>query len=75
MLAPAGTPPAIVAKLSEALVKALNQADVRERFLTQGLDAAPLDSPQFAAFLQSRSAEVGGNREGGKHQGRAVSVQ
>jgi len=52
---PAGTPPGIVARLSEALVKALEQPDVRERFLTQGLDAAPLDSQQFGAFLRAEA--------------------
>lgn len=48
---PAGTPPAIVARLSDAVVKAVNQPDVRERFASQGLDAAPLDAKAFAAFI------------------------
>jgi tripartite-type tricarboxylate transporter receptor subunit TctC len=53
VLAPAGTPPAAVAKLSEALLAALAQPEVRERFAVQGLDAAPSTPVEFAAFLRA----------------------
>lgn len=53
VLAPAGTPPAAVAKLSEALLKALAQPDVRERFAAQGLDAAPSTPAEFAVFIRA----------------------
>ena len=52
---PAGTPPAMVAKLADAVLKALNQPDVRERFLAQGLDTSPLDSKDFGAFLRAEA--------------------
>jgi len=59
VLAPAGTPPAVVAKLSDALLKALNQSDVRERFSSQGLDAAPSTPQQFAAFIRAEIEKWG----------------
>lgn len=52
---PAGTPPAIVKKLSDAIVKALAQPDVKERFLAQGLDAAPMDAAEFSAFIRAEA--------------------
>lgn len=55
VLAPAGTPPAAVAKLSEALRQALAQPEVRERFATQGLDAAFSTPEQFAAYIRAES--------------------
>ncbi len=57
VLAPAGTPPVAVAKLSEALLKALAQPEVIERFATQGLDAAPSTPAEFAAFIRSEIAK------------------
>jgi len=57
VLAPAGTPPAAVAKLSDALLKALAQPEVLERFATQGLDAAPSTPAEFAAFIRSEIAK------------------
>lgn len=53
----AGTPPAIVARLSDAVVKAMNQPDVRERFMAQGIDAAPSDSKDFAAFVRGETVK------------------
>jgi tripartite-type tricarboxylate transporter receptor subunit TctC len=53
VLAPAGTPPAAVARLSEALMKALAQPEVMERFAQQGLDAAPSTPAEFAAFIRA----------------------
>jgi tripartite-type tricarboxylate transporter receptor subunit TctC len=53
VLAPAGTPPAAVAKLSEALLKALAQPEVKERFAQQGLDTAPSTPAEFAAFIRA----------------------
>jgi tripartite-type tricarboxylate transporter receptor subunit TctC len=54
---PTATPPAIVSRLSDALVKAMNQPDVRERFLAQGIDAAPMDSREFGAFVQGETVK------------------
>ena len=57
---PANTPPAIVAKLSEAVIRAVGQPDVRERFASQGLEAAPLDPKAFDAFLRAEAPKWAG---------------
>jgi tripartite-type tricarboxylate transporter receptor subunit TctC len=51
LLAPAGTPPAIVAKWNAAVTKILAAPDLRERLAKQGAQAAP-DTPEaFAKFI------------------------
>ena len=50
-LAPAGTPKDVVAKLSDAFQQVMNNADVRERMVTQGADPAFLGADDFAKFL------------------------
>lgn len=52
-MAPAKTPPAIVATLNRELVSALRQPDVRERLISNGLDPVG-DTPQeFGAFTNN----------------------
>jgi tripartite-type tricarboxylate transporter receptor subunit TctC len=53
VLVPAGTPASAVATLSDALLKALAQPEVRERFATQGLDAAPSTPEQFGVHIRA----------------------
>jgi len=58
MLAPAGTPPAIVSQLNAEIVKILALADIREKFL--GLGAGPLgrmNPEQFGAYVRSEVAK------------------
>jgi tripartite-type tricarboxylate transporter receptor subunit TctC len=59
LLAPAGTPREIVAKLNAEVVKALQTAQMKERFETQG--AAPVGNTpaQFATVLRSDMAKWG----------------
>ena len=52
-LAPAGTPPDIVAKLSDAFKQVLNTPDIRSRMIGQGADPAFLGSEDFAKFLSA----------------------
>ena len=59
VLAPAGTPPEAVAKLSDALNKALAQPEVQERFSAAGLDVASSSPAEFAAFIRSEIAKWG----------------
>ena len=59
VLVPAGTPPAAVAALSDALLKALAQPEVRERFSSQGLDAAPSTPEQFGAHIRTEIEKWG----------------
>jgi len=54
---PGGTPPAIVDKLQAEVVKALAQADVKERLAKMGFEGVG-DTPQhFAAFVQAEIAK------------------
>ena len=53
MLAPAATPPAIIARLNTEIVKALNAPDVRERFAAQGTEAMGGTPGEAAAFIRS----------------------
>jgi tripartite-type tricarboxylate transporter receptor subunit TctC len=53
LVAPAGTPRDIVAKLSAETSKALNAPDVRERLLAQGVEPVGSTPEQFAAFIDS----------------------
>ncbi len=55
LVAPAGTPSAIVSQLNRQIAKILQAPEVRERLAAQGLDAVANSPEQFAAYL---SAEV-----------------
>lgn len=52
MLAPAGTPPAIVARLSEDMRKSLGRPETRERMRSLGAVTVADTSAEFAAFLK-----------------------
>lgn len=51
VLAPAGTPPDIVAKLNGAIAGFLKSPDVRKRFATQGAEVVGNSPAEFAAFI------------------------
>ena len=53
LLAPARTPPAIIAKLNSAVTAALNDPDVRQKLIQSGAEPAPSSPEEFAKFLQS----------------------
>ena len=53
LVAPAGTPKEIVAKLSEEVAKILNSPEVRERFIAQGVEPVGSTPEQFAAFIEA----------------------
>jgi tripartite-type tricarboxylate transporter receptor subunit TctC len=52
LLAPAGTPPDIIAKLHAAAVKAVNSSAVRERFAAMGVIGVGDQPEQFAWFIR-----------------------
>lgn len=56
VLAPAGTPREIVARLNSEIVKVLNSSDVKERFARQGVEVRTSTPEQFGEFVR---AEVG----------------
>jgi tripartite-type tricarboxylate transporter receptor subunit TctC len=61
LLAPAGTPPAIVERLHAAVVKALALKDVQQKFDLQGMDGAGSTPQEFDKFLRldvERSSKI-----------------
>lgn len=52
LFAPAGTPPAIVKKLYEAVVTSLAKPEIRNGLALTGTDVALLDPSDFARFVQ-----------------------
>jgi tripartite-type tricarboxylate transporter receptor subunit TctC len=59
ILAPARTPRAIVARLNEAIVAALETPDIRERLFSQGLEAGGGSPEQLAALMKSEMTKWG----------------
>ena len=58
LVAPAGTPPAIVAKLHDAAAKVLSDKELQARLTAQGFDLLPLGSPaDYAAQIQADIAK------------------
>jgi tripartite-type tricarboxylate transporter receptor subunit TctC len=53
LAAPAGTPPAILAKLEKALAEALAMPDMRKRMTEMGAVVTPLGSKQFGDYMQA----------------------
>ena len=60
LLAPAGTPKEIVAKLNAEFNKALRQADLRKKLEDEGADAAGGTPDQFAALIRTEVQRWGG---------------
>jgi tripartite-type tricarboxylate transporter receptor subunit TctC len=59
VVAPAGTPPDIIATLNAAFVKALSDPAAIEKIRVLGAEPAPSSSKAFAKFIQSESAKWG----------------
>jgi len=57
LLAPAGTPPDVVAKWNADTVKILNAPEMRERMTAQGAEAAPTTPAEFAQFIARELAK------------------
>ena len=53
LLAPAGVPKEIIDRLSAETIRLLNQADVRQRLMSEGAEPSPMTPEQFAAFIKS----------------------
>ena len=59
VLAPAGTPKPIIDKLNEELRKAVNLPDIKERYVTLGLETFTSTPEQFGKFIQSEMSKFG----------------
>jgi tripartite-type tricarboxylate transporter receptor subunit TctC len=53
IVAPGGTPPAIVRRLNAAMVAALNDPDVVRRIRTVGMEPTPTTPEEFSAYLEA----------------------
>ena len=53
LVAPAGTPPAVLAKLEDALGKVLEMPDVRKRLTDMGAVIQPLKSKEFGDYIRA----------------------
>ena len=58
MWAPAKTPGAIISRLNQEAVRAINRPDVKERFLNAGLEIVGSSPEQFAAIIKSDIARL-----------------
>jgi len=57
LAAPAGTPPAIVAKWNADVTKILNSPDVRAKFVADGAEPSPNTPEQFAQMIAAELAK------------------
>ncbi len=59
LLAPAKTPPAVIAKLNQAVRTALSDADVRDKLIKSGAVPAPTSPAEFGELLKGELARWG----------------
>ena len=57
LLAPARVPRAILDRLNKETVAALNDPEVRQRYLSQGVDPIPSTGAHYAAYLKSETGK------------------
>lgn len=57
LMAPAKTPPAILAKLETAMAKTLEMPDVRKRLTDMGAIVQPMSGQQFGAYVRTETAK------------------
>ena len=57
--APAKTPAAIITRLSQEIVRALNRAEVKEKFLTSGVEPGSSSPEELAAIVKAELALYG----------------
>lgn len=60
MLAPAGTPKEVTAKLNGAIAQLLQTPEMKERFAAIGTDPVSMTPEQFAAFLREETSKWSG---------------
>jgi len=60
LVAPAGTPPTVLAKLEKALADVLAMPDVRKRLTDMGAIIEPLNGKQFGDYIRAETAKWAG---------------
>jgi tripartite-type tricarboxylate transporter receptor subunit TctC len=53
IMAPAGTPPAVVAEVHQALTQVQNTPAVKEQFVREGADVVQMSTEEFGKFIQT----------------------
>jgi tripartite-type tricarboxylate transporter receptor subunit TctC len=59
VLAPAGTPPAIVGRLHQEFTEILKSAETQKRFQSEGAEAVYMSSAEFGRFITAETAKWG----------------
>ena len=59
VLAPAGTPPAIVEKLNKAVSTALDAPELEKQFAAQGASVVKMSSDEFGKYIVAETAKWG----------------
>ena len=59
ILAPAKTPPAIINRLNQEIVRVLNGAELKEKFFNTGMEVVGGSPEQFADTIKSEMARMG----------------
>jgi tripartite-type tricarboxylate transporter receptor subunit TctC len=59
MFAPTGTPAAIITRLNQEIVTALNATDIKEKFFRAGVEAAGSSPEQLTLRMKTESARMG----------------
>ena len=59
MFAPGKTPPAIISRVNQEVVRAINRADMKEKFLNAGVEAVGSSPEELAATIKSDIAKLG----------------
>jgi tripartite-type tricarboxylate transporter receptor subunit TctC len=60
ILAPAGTPPAIIKKLNSEIVRVLRSPEISERLSKEGADLIASSSEEFSSYLKNETAKWSG---------------
>ena len=69
LFAPAGTPRAVVDRLSLESMRIVQLPEVRDRLNAQGAEPSPLATAEFARVRQERSGEMGEGGHRNRHDG------
>ena len=59
VVAPAGTPQEVVARVHDVIAKSLAKPEVKERFAALGTDVAPMNPEQLGGFIRSEITKFG----------------
>jgi tripartite-type tricarboxylate transporter receptor subunit TctC len=59
LLAPAGTPPAVIAKINKAMAEALATPEMRQRLATIGIEPQSCSPAEFTALIKSETQKWG----------------